>query len=127
MTMLIRNHITRFSSNTKTMVVMSDIDEIPAHHSVNLLKNCDFGSSIHLQLRDYLYRFVQSLSHFLMKINGRSTALNGILVSLAGGRVQQSGIKTVITGIQRAGNAFLPMRVGTVAIASDPFPNTLSK
>jgi beta-1,4-mannosyl-glycoprotein beta-1,4-N-acetylglucosaminyltransferase len=65
MTMLIRSHITRFSSNTNTMVVMSDIDEIPAHHSVNLLKNCDFGSSIHLQLRDYLYRFVQSLLHFL--------------------------------------------------------------
>jgi len=57
MTMLIRNHITRFSSNTKTMVVMADLDEIPAHHSVNLLKNCDFGSSIHLQLRDYLYSF----------------------------------------------------------------------
>jgi len=57
MTMLIRNHITSFSSNAKTMVVMSDVDEIPARHTVNLLKNCDFGTSIHLQLRDYLYSF----------------------------------------------------------------------
>ena len=61
MTMLIRSHITSFSSNRKTMVIMADIDEIPARHSVDLLKNCDFGTSIHLQLRDYLYRFVQYL------------------------------------------------------------------
>ena len=64
MTMLIRHHITRFPSNTKTMVVMADLDEIPARHSINLLKNCDFGSSIHLQLRDYLYRLVQSFLRF---------------------------------------------------------------
>ena len=60
-------------------------------------------------------------------LNGHFKVLNGILVSLAGVRVQQSGIKTVITAIQRVENAFLPMRVGTVAIASDPFPNTSSK
>jgi hypothetical protein len=124
--MLIRSRITSFSSNTKTMVLMADLDEIPARHSVNLLKNCDFGSSIHLQLRDYLYRFVQL--HFKNNyVNVRSKALNGILVSLAGVRVQQSGIQTVITGIQRVGNAFLPMRVGIVAIASDPFLNSSSK
>jgi beta-1,4-mannosyl-glycoprotein beta-1,4-N-acetylglucosaminyltransferase len=64
MTVLIRSHISSFSSNTNTMVVMADLDEIPARHSINLLKNCDFGSSIHLQLRDYLYRLVQSLLHF---------------------------------------------------------------
>ena len=60
MTMLIRNHIAK-SSNSKTMVVMSDLDEIPARHTVDLLKTCDFGPSIHLQLRDYLYRFVPSI------------------------------------------------------------------
>ena len=60
-------------------------------------------------------------------LNGHSKALNGILVSLAGVRVQPSGIKTVITGIQRVGNAFLLMRAGTVAIASDPFLNMSSK
>lgn len=43
------------------MVVMSDLDEIPARHTVDLLKTCDFGPSIHLQLRDYLYRFVPSI------------------------------------------------------------------
>lgn len=134
MSILIRNHINGLSSNAKPnakiMVVMADLDEIPAHHTVSLLKNCDFGSSIHLQLRDYLYRFVQSILRFNIKVNmlnGFSIALNGTLVSLAGVRVQQSGIKTVITGIQRVENAFLPMRVGTVAIASDLFLNTSSK
>ena len=62
--MLIRSHISSFSSNTKTMVVMADLDEIPARHSINLLKNCDFGSSIHFQLRDYLYRFVHPFYTF---------------------------------------------------------------
>jgi beta-1,4-mannosyl-glycoprotein beta-1,4-N-acetylglucosaminyltransferase len=71
MTMLIRSHITSFPSNTKTMVVMADLDEIPASHSINLLKNCDFGSSIHLQLRDYLYRFVHPFCTFKkFKVNG---------------------------------------------------------
>jgi beta-1,4-mannosyl-glycoprotein beta-1,4-N-acetylglucosaminyltransferase len=58
MTMLIRSHISSFPAGTQTMVLMSDLDEMPARHTVDLLKNCDFGSSIHLQLRDYLYRYV---------------------------------------------------------------------
>jgi beta-1,4-mannosyl-glycoprotein beta-1,4-N-acetylglucosaminyltransferase len=57
MTMLIRSHISSFPSGTQTMVLMSDLDEVPTRHTVDLLKNCDFGSSIHLQLRDYLYSF----------------------------------------------------------------------
>ena len=58
MTMLIRSHISSFTAETQSMVLMSDLDEMPARHTVDLLKNCDFGSSIHLQLRDYLYRYV---------------------------------------------------------------------
>jgi hypothetical protein len=54
-------------------------------------------------------------------------ALNGILVLPAGVRVLRYGIKIVITGIQRVGSVSLPMRVGTVAIASEPFQNTSSK
>jgi len=57
MTMLVKSHITNFSPGTKSLVLMSDLDEIPARHTVDLLKNCDFGASIHLQLRDYLYSF----------------------------------------------------------------------
>ena len=57
MTGLIRTHVATFSANTQTIVFMSDLDELPARHTVDLLKNCDFGPSIHLQLRDYLYRY----------------------------------------------------------------------
>ncbi|KAF8967933.1 glycosyltransferase family 17 protein [Flammula alnicola] len=57
MTMLIRSHLSTFAANTRSLVLMSDLDEIPARHTVDLLKHCDFGPSIHLQLRDYLYSF----------------------------------------------------------------------
>ncbi|KAH9485041.1 Beta-1,4-mannosyl-glycoprotein 4-beta-N-acetylglucosaminyltransferase [Psilocybe cubensis] len=58
MTMLIRSHLsTTGLQNTPNMVIMSDLDEIPARHTVDLLKSCEFGQSIHLQLRDFLYSF----------------------------------------------------------------------
>jgi beta-1,4-mannosyl-glycoprotein beta-1,4-N-acetylglucosaminyltransferase len=57
MTMLIKSHISNFALNTQSLVIMSDLDEIPARHTVELLKNCDFGTSVHLQLKDYLYSF----------------------------------------------------------------------
>ncbi|KAF9565563.1 glycosyltransferase family 17 protein [Agrocybe pediades] len=57
MTVLIQKHIAGFPPGTESMVVMSDLDEIPARHTVNLLKHCDFGTALHLQLRDFLYSF----------------------------------------------------------------------
>lgn len=36
---------------------MSDIDEIPSKHTISLLRACEFGSSIHLLMRNYLYSF----------------------------------------------------------------------
>lgn len=57
MTALIRSHLHTLPTNTKPLVIMSDLDEIPARHTVNLLKHCDFGESIHLQLRDFMYSF----------------------------------------------------------------------
>jgi len=57
MTMLIKSQINSFAPDIRSLVMMSDLDEIPARHTVDLLKNCDFGTSIHLQLRDYLYSF----------------------------------------------------------------------
>jgi beta-1,4-mannosyl-glycoprotein beta-1,4-N-acetylglucosaminyltransferase len=70
MTMLIRSHISTFPPTSENMVIMSDVDEIPSRHTVELLKNCDFGTSIHLQLRDYLYSF----EWFLGLISWRASA-----------------------------------------------------
>jgi beta-1,4-mannosyl-glycoprotein beta-1,4-N-acetylglucosaminyltransferase len=57
MTTLLRSHF-RDLPQTKILVLMSDIDEIPSSHTMALLKACDFGQSIHLQLRNFLYRYV---------------------------------------------------------------------
>ncbi|EOY02535.1 Beta-1,4-N-acetylglucosaminyltransferase family protein isoform 2 [Theobroma cacao] len=40
------------------LLIMSDVDEIPSAHSINLLRWCDgVPPIIHLQLRNYLYSF----------------------------------------------------------------------
>ncbi|KAL0581326.1 hypothetical protein V5O48_000702 [Marasmius crinis-equi] len=57
MTSFIRSHITEFPPNTDSLVIMSDVDEIPSSHTIRLLKHCDFGQSIHLQMRNYIYSF----------------------------------------------------------------------
>ncbi|KAL0955989.1 hypothetical protein HGRIS_002166 [Hohenbuehelia grisea] len=57
MTFLLKSHMQKSPSGSKHLVIMSDVDEIPSHHTISLLKACDFGSSIHLQLRNYLYSF----------------------------------------------------------------------
>ncbi|KAK7057513.1 glycosyltransferase family 17 protein [Favolaschia claudopus] len=57
MTDMLRSYIAQLPPNMQTLVVMSDIDELPAAHTVKLLRTCDFGQSIHLQLRNYLYSF----------------------------------------------------------------------
>ncbi|KAJ7643943.1 glycosyltransferase family 17 protein [Roridomyces roridus] len=57
MTTLLRSHMTEFHPETESVVIMSDVDEIPAAHTIELLRTCDFGQSIHLQLRNYLYSF----------------------------------------------------------------------
>jgi hypothetical protein len=66
MTGLIRTHVLTLTGDARPIVLMSDLDEIPARHTVDLLKNCDFGPSIHLQLRDYLYRSVPFISALVM-------------------------------------------------------------
>ncbi|TFK74038.1 glycosyltransferase family 17 protein [Pluteus cervinus] len=57
MTHLIRDHVREHPSGTAPLVLMSDLDEIPSRHTLQLLKACDFGPSIHLQLRNFLYSF----------------------------------------------------------------------
>ncbi|XP_062105651.1 uncharacterized protein LOC133817214 [Humulus lupulus] len=40
------------------LLIMSDVDEIPSAHTINLLRWCDeIPPVLHLQLRDYLYSF----------------------------------------------------------------------
>ncbi|KAF5385973.1 hypothetical protein D9615_002274 [Tricholomella constricta] len=55
MTLLLRNYIRALPSGTASLVIMSDIDEIPSKHSIDLLRACEYGESIHLQLRNFLY------------------------------------------------------------------------
>ncbi|KAG7091041.1 hypothetical protein E1B28_010101 [Marasmius oreades] len=57
MSSFIKSHTTEFPPDTVALVIMSDVDEIPSEHSIRLLKHCDFGNSIHLQLRNYVYSF----------------------------------------------------------------------
>ncbi|KAF8891741.1 glycosyltransferase family 17 protein [Infundibulicybe gibba] len=57
MTSLLRQHISTFPQGTETVVLMSDVDEIPYSHTLALLKACNFGESIHLQLKNFLYSF----------------------------------------------------------------------
>ncbi|XP_006461218.1 hypothetical protein AGABI2DRAFT_192752 [Agaricus bisporus var. bisporus H97] len=57
MSSLISQKMLQFPSSTKSLVIMSDMDEIPSRHTVQLLKTCDFGEAIHLQLRNFLYSF----------------------------------------------------------------------
>ncbi|KAJ7188614.1 glycosyltransferase family 17 protein [Mycena filopes] len=56
MTKLLKSYIAE-SPDTQTLVVFSDIDEIPSNSTMQLLKGCDFGQAIHLQLRNYIYSF----------------------------------------------------------------------
>ncbi|KAI0339526.1 glycosyltransferase family 17 protein [Trametopsis cervina] len=57
MTVLLRTTIDALPPGKDVLVVMSDVDEIPSQHTVSLLRACDFGRSIHLQLRNFLYSF----------------------------------------------------------------------
>jgi beta-1,4-mannosyl-glycoprotein beta-1,4-N-acetylglucosaminyltransferase len=54
MTALLHAHLV---AGPPVLVLMADVDEIPAAHTLALLAACDFGRAIHLQLRDYIYSF----------------------------------------------------------------------
>ncbi|ONK78309.1 uncharacterized protein A4U43_C02F17060 [Asparagus officinalis] len=44
--------------NDDDLLIMSDVDEIPSGHTINLLRWCDdIPEVLHLQLKDYLYSF----------------------------------------------------------------------
>jgi beta-1,4-mannosyl-glycoprotein beta-1,4-N-acetylglucosaminyltransferase len=99
MTRLLRSHIRDLPAD-KTLVLMSDIDEIPSSHTVELLKACDFGTSIHLQLRNFLYRCVFCIP-ILVQLLKRSPVLNGTWTFPAGVRACTFGASIRRTGIPR--------------------------
>lgn len=57
MTNLLKETMSKFPAGTQSLVFMSDMDEIPSENTVRLLKTCNFGKSIHLQLRNFMYSF----------------------------------------------------------------------
>ncbi|KAJ7209696.1 glycosyltransferase family 17 protein [Mycena pura] len=57
MTELLKSHIAASGLDTQWLIIMSDVDEIPSANTVQLLRTCDFGQSIHLQMRNYVYSF----------------------------------------------------------------------
>ncbi|KAJ7782764.1 glycosyltransferase family 17 protein [Mycena metata] len=61
MTKLLKSYIAEFPPETQTLVIMSDIDEIPSDNTVELLRTCDFGQAIHPQLRNYIYSWRASV------------------------------------------------------------------
>lgn len=63
MSSLLKQQISQFPAQTESLVIMSDVDEIPSRHTISLLKACEFGRAIHLQLRNYLYRSVNHGGH----------------------------------------------------------------
>ncbi|KAG6813572.1 hypothetical protein H0H92_009616 [Tricholoma furcatifolium] len=60
MTAMLRDHMRTIPADDPVLVIMSDVDEIPSRHTIELLKACDYGKAIHLQLRNFLYSFGQS-------------------------------------------------------------------
>ncbi|ESK84898.1 glycosyl transferase family 17 protein [Moniliophthora roreri MCA 2997] len=57
MSSFLRGYTKTLPSDTTFIVIMSDLDELPSAHTIKLLRDCDFGETIHLQLRNYLYSF----------------------------------------------------------------------
>ena len=45
------------TSKAPPLVIFSDVDEIPAAHTMKLLRACEAPNPIHLQMREYLYSF----------------------------------------------------------------------
>ncbi|KAG6879652.1 hypothetical protein C0992_000094 [Termitomyces sp. T32_za158] len=78
MTAMLRAHMSTLPKNHPVLVIMSDVDEIPSKHTIELLRACEYGEAIHLQLRNFLYRYVVVLTFFLWaKTNLHTIASSG--------------------------------------------------
>jgi len=57
MTTILKSHFPSWDEELPPVMVFSDLDEIPSRKTVNLLKQCEFESPLHLGMRSYLYSF----------------------------------------------------------------------
>lgn len=57
MTSLLRAHLSSTKNGRNPLVIFSDTDELPAAHTIRLLKKCSFASPLHLRMRTFLYSF----------------------------------------------------------------------
>ncbi|KZV93685.1 glycosyltransferase family 17 protein [Exidia glandulosa HHB12029] len=57
MTGLLREHLSSTKNGRNPLVIFSDTDEIPAAHTIRLLKKCAFATPLHLRMRTFLYSF----------------------------------------------------------------------
>jgi beta-1,4-mannosyl-glycoprotein beta-1,4-N-acetylglucosaminyltransferase len=64
MTTLIKSQIEATRPSTPPLVIMSDVDEIPSAHTVNLLRSCAAPLPMHLEMRMYLYSFEWEISGY---------------------------------------------------------------
>ena len=56
MTSILKSHYPTTEEEPPVMI-FSDLDEIPSRRTVELLRNCEFESPVHLGMRSYLYSF----------------------------------------------------------------------
>ncbi|KAG6837836.1 hypothetical protein H0H93_016204 [Arthromyces matolae] len=69
MTALLRSHMHTLSSEDPALVIMSDLDELPSRHTIELLRTCDFGNSIHLQLRNFFFEWQVDMTSWRSSVN----------------------------------------------------------
>lgn len=127
MTLALKAAIAEHKPDIETLVLMSDVDEIPSAHTIQLARTCDFGPSMHLQLRDFIYRYVPSLTILSHRLITCSTALNGSLATRAGEQASISGCPTPTTDIPRAQRTSSLMQDGIAVTVSEPSLNTLPR
>ncbi|CAA7259036.1 unnamed protein product [Cyclocybe aegerita] len=94
---LIQSQIATFPTNSRNLVIMSDLDELPSHHTIELLKTCDFGETLHLQL-----------------------PMSGISVLRAGAQAFICGATVAFTAIPSIPSTPSQTLVGIVVTASGP-------
>jgi hypothetical protein len=130
MTKFLRRHMTEFTPNTRSLVIMSDVDEIPSGNTVQLLRTCNFGQSIHLQLRNYVYRYgllsvvvMELFLVYLLSLLRIWIVSNGFWVSTAGVPAYTNGLQNPIIVILKAVMSLSLTLDGIAAIVSERFLN----
>jgi hypothetical protein len=123
--MFLKQEMARLYPDSKHLVIMSDLDELPSSTTIRLLKGCDFGMKIHLQLKNYLYRYASTTALFTLTNSlGYHAALNGSLATTAGDLPCTSGDPIQSTVIRSRPMSSSLMPAGTAATVSERSKNT---